>query len=49
MAKIPEQIIIIGGGIGGLRTALALRQIGIDVKVYERTEPPGEIECLHII
>src|SRR5262245_21226954 len=38
MAKIIEQAIIIGGGIGGLCTAIALRQIGIDVRIYERTE-----------
>src|SRR5215216_149376 len=37
MATI-QQAIIIGGGIGGLCTAIALRQIGIDVRVYERTE-----------
>ena len=29
--------IIIGAGIGGLTTALALKQKGIDVAVYERT------------
>ena len=38
MAKTIQQAIIIGGGIGGLCTAIALRQIGIDVRVYERTE-----------
>lgn len=38
MAKIIEQAIIIGGGIGGLCAAIALRQIGIDVRIYERTE-----------
>lgn len=38
MATTIQQAIIIGGGIGGLCTAIALRQIGIDVRVYERTE-----------
>jgi len=38
IAKSIQQAIIIGGGIGGLCTAIALRQIGIDVKVYERTK-----------
>jgi FAD-dependent urate hydroxylase len=38
MANRIQQVIIIGGGIGGLCTAVALRQIGIDVRVYERTE-----------
>jgi FAD-dependent urate hydroxylase len=38
MAKSVQQAIIIGGGIGGLCTAIALRQIAIDVRVYERTK-----------
>jgi FAD-dependent urate hydroxylase len=38
MTKSIRQAIIIGGGIGGLCTAIALRQIGIDVRVYERTK-----------
>jgi 2-polyprenyl-6-methoxyphenol hydroxylase-like FAD-dependent oxidoreductase len=38
MAKTIQQVIIVGGGIGGLCTAIALRQIGIDVRVYEQTE-----------
>ena len=29
--------IVIGAGIGGLTTALALKQKGIDVDVYERS------------
>jgi FAD-dependent urate hydroxylase len=33
-----KQIIIVGGGIGGLCAAIALRQIGIGVKVYEQAE-----------
>lgn len=37
MAKELKKVIIIGGGIGGLCTALALRQLGIDVGVYEQT------------
>ena len=44
MGKSIQKAIIIGGGIGGLCTAIALRQIGIDVSVYERTktfEPVG--------
>jgi 2-polyprenyl-6-methoxyphenol hydroxylase-like FAD-dependent oxidoreductase len=31
------RVVIIGAGIGGLTTALALQQRGIDVDVYERT------------
>ena len=44
MAQSIQKAVIIGGGIGGLCAALALRQIGIDVRVYERTkafEPVG--------
>lgn len=33
----PCRAIIAGGGIGGLTTAIALRRIGIDVEIYERT------------
>ena len=38
MAKTIQHAIIIGGGIGGLCTAIALRQTGIDVRIYERIE-----------
>ena len=31
------KIAIVGGGIGGLTTALAMKQIGLDVTVYERS------------
>ena len=31
------RVVIIGAGIGGLTTALALKQKGLDVAVYERT------------
>jgi 2-polyprenyl-6-methoxyphenol hydroxylase-like FAD-dependent oxidoreductase len=34
---------IIGGGIGGLTTAIALRKIGFDVNVYERADELKEI------
>ena len=33
-----RRAIIIGAGIGGITTALALRQVGIDVAVFERAE-----------
>lgn len=32
--------IIIGGGVGGLTAALALKKIGVEVDVYEQTESP---------
>ncbi|BAY60518.1 monooxygenase FAD-binding protein [Calothrix brevissima NIES-22] len=37
MMQKPPKILIIGGGIGGAATALALHQAGFDVTVYERT------------
>ena len=33
-------ILIIGGGIGGLTTALSLHQIGVDCRVYESVATP---------
>ena len=36
MANTVKRAIIVGGGIGGLCTAIALRQIGVDVTVYEK-------------
>jgi len=34
------QAIIIGAGIGGLCTAIALRRFGLDVNVYEQSDAP---------
>ena len=34
---------IIGGGIGGLATAIALRKVGFEVNVYERTHELKEV------
>ncbi len=38
-----RRAIIIGGGIGGITTALALRRVGIDVAVFERAEELREV------
>jgi 2-polyprenyl-6-methoxyphenol hydroxylase-like FAD-dependent oxidoreductase len=35
--------LIVGAGIGGLAAALALRQAGWDVRVYERAKSPREL------
>ena len=35
--------IIIGGGIGGVTTAIALRRAGIEARVYERAPEPREV------
>jgi 2-polyprenyl-6-methoxyphenol hydroxylase-like FAD-dependent oxidoreductase len=32
----PRKAIVIGGGVGGLTTAIALRRVGMEVEVYER-------------
>jgi 2-polyprenyl-6-methoxyphenol hydroxylase-like FAD-dependent oxidoreductase len=37
------KIIIIGGGIGGLTTAMALSKLGADVQVYERAPELREV------
>jgi salicylate hydroxylase len=42
MASSPD-VIIIGGGIGGLAAALALLRLGIDVGVYEQAAELAEV------
>ena len=37
------RVLVIGGGIGGLTTAVALRRIGVDVQVTERASAFGEV------
>ncbi|HZC82917.1 MAG TPA: FAD binding domain-containing protein, partial [Rubrobacter sp.] len=36
------RVVVMGGSLGGLTTALILRDIGCDVEVYERSEAPLE-------
>ena len=38
-----QRVLISGGGIAGLTTALALLQRGIDVQVFERSADPPEV------
>lgn len=40
---VPNRIAVIGGGIGGLTTALALLSRGLDVEVYEQAARLGEL------
>ncbi len=38
-----QKVIVIGAGVGGLCTAIALQQCGFDVKVYEKVKKLGEV------
>lgn len=38
-----QKALIVGGGIGGMTTAIALRQIGWEVEVFERASVLGEV------
>jgi salicylate hydroxylase len=38
-----NRVVVIGGGIGGLTTALALLKHGLDVEVYEQAARLGEV------
>ena len=43
MSRVEETIIIVGGGIGGLAAAIALRQRGSEVAVFEQAQELREI------
>ena len=43
MPGVVERVIIIGGGIGGLCTAIGLRRIGVEAIVYEQAEVLSEV------
>src|SRR6266568_1555 len=43
MPGMVERVIIIGGGIGGLCTAIGLGQIGVEAIVYEQVEVLSEV------
>ena len=42
-AHAGKKAIIIGGGIGGVTAAIALKRAGLDVTVYERAEELQEV------
>jgi 2-polyprenyl-6-methoxyphenol hydroxylase-like FAD-dependent oxidoreductase len=37
------KIVVIGGGIGGLTAAIAMRKVGIDAQVYEQAPALREV------
>jgi salicylate hydroxylase len=39
----PNKVAVVGGGIGGLATAVALLRCGLDVEVYEQSEQLKEV------
>lgn len=42
-AKVPQSVIVVGGGIGGLAAALSLARLGIAVELLEQAPEIGEI------
>ena len=38
-----RKVAILGGGVAGVGCAIALKQAGFDVRVYERREGPANI------
>ena len=43
MSRRPLRVVIVGAGIGGLAAAVALRQRGVEVSVYERSARLEEV------
>lgn len=43
MASAVERVVIVGGGIGGLCTAISLRQTGVAAVVYERADALSQV------
>ena len=44
-----HRIAVIGAGIGGLTLAIALRQHGISVDIYEQTTELGEVDASRVV
>ena len=49
MPHSADRVVVIGGGVAGASTALALQRSGIDVAVFERSpEPRDPADALQI-
>ena len=46
---MPDKIVIIGGGIGGLAAALALLERGLDVEIHEQAPELKEVAPGHLV
>lgn len=40
---MPSQVVIVGGGIGGLSLAVALRRVGVTARIYEQAPSLGAV------
>src|SRR5688500_13920140 len=43
--QMPEQVVVVGGGVGGLSAALALGRAGYEVTVVERDPLPATADA----
>lgn len=46
-AKLPLEIIIVGGGLGGLATSIAMARRGHSVTVFEQAQEIREVRLFH--
>jgi 2-polyprenyl-6-methoxyphenol hydroxylase-like FAD-dependent oxidoreductase len=46
--ETPNRAIIVGAGVGGLSTAVALKRVGIDVAVFDRHPALTDVGCVQI-
>jgi flavin-dependent dehydrogenase len=48
-APSETDVFVIGGGPAGLAAALAVRQIGLDVIIADRAQPPIDKACGEVL
>ncbi|MGH2995539.1 MAG: FAD-dependent oxidoreductase, partial [Gaiellaceae bacterium] len=44
----PDRAIIIGGGVGGLSTAVALQRAGMEATIFERAPKLIDVGCVQL-